>query len=131
MKFFSLLAAIMAAIMVPAHVHVAGLSAPEPKQSNLNISNSRRQWLNQALAFGTAASVSVASSASISSILFQNPEAALAAETIGKDPNCNSPSCLGIWDGLLADCPHGAITMNSGAGCASSQDDTPGVFAEP
>jgi len=56
---------------------------------------------------------------------------AFAAETVGKDPNCNDASCLGVWDGLLADCPHGKIVMNSGAGCASSQDDTPGVFAEP
>jgi len=56
---------------------------------------------------------------------------AFAAETVGKDPNCYDASCLGVWDGLLADCPHGKIVMNSGAGCASSQDDTPGVFAEP
>lgn len=56
---------------------------------------------------------------------------AFAAETVGKDPNCNDASCLGVWDGLLADCPHGKIVMNSGAGCAASQDDTPGVFAEP
>jgi hypothetical protein len=51
-----------------------------------------------------------------------------AAETIGKDPNCNDSTCLGVWDGLLADCPR---DLSSGAGCASSQDDTPGTFAEP
>mmetsp|Transcript_9892 Transcript_9892/g.20916 ORF Transcript_9892/g.20916 Transcript_9892/m.20916 type:complete len:280 (-) Transcript_9892:314-1153(-) len=56
---------------------------------------------------------------------------ASAAETVGKDPNCNGPSCIGVWDGLLADCPHGNLAMNARAGCASSQDDTPGVFAEP
>lgn len=54
-----------------------------------------------------------------------------AAETIGKDPDCNESSCLGVWDGLLADCPHGKLSINSGAGCVSSQDDTPGCFAEP
>lgn len=59
-----------------------------------------------------------------------------AAETIGKDPNCNDASCLGVWDGLLADCPHdnnlNALSLPFGrSGCASSQDDTPGVFAEP
>jgi hypothetical protein len=60
-----------------------------------------------------------------------------AAETIGKDPNCNDASCLGVWDGLLADCPHdnlNAISLGpfgTTSGCASSQDDTPGVFAEP
>ncbi len=54
-----------------------------------------------------------------------------AAETIGKDPGCNDASCLGIWDGLFADCPHGKNVMNAGAGCASSQDDTPGIFAPP
>jgi hypothetical protein len=59
------------------------------------------------------------------------PTSSNAAETIGKDQNCNEASCLGIWDGLLADCPHGKVVMNSGSGCASSQDDTPGVFAEP
>jgi hypothetical protein len=55
-----------------------------------------------------------------------------AAETIGKDPNCNDASCLGIWDGLLADCPHEKSNLlGGGAGCVSSQDDTPGIFAEP
>jgi uncharacterized protein (DUF1499 family) len=53
-----------------------------------------------------------------------------AAETIGKDPNCNEGKCLGVWDGLLADCPHGKIALG-GTGCVSSQDDTPGIFAEP
>ena len=53
-----------------------------------------------------------------------------AYETIGKDPNCNEASCLGIWDGLLADCPR-VDNLRLGAGCASSQDDTPGIFAEP
>jgi hypothetical protein len=52
------------------------------------------------------------------------------AETIGKDLNCNDKNCLGVWDGLLADCPH-AGRMTVGAGCVSSQDDTPGNFAEP
>jgi Protein of unknown function (DUF1499) len=62
-----------------------------------------------------------------------------AAETIGKDENCNDSSCLGVWDGLLADCPHGqqnflsltGIGGGTTAGCTSSQDDTPGIFAEP
>lgn len=53
---------------------------------------------------------------------------ALAAETIGKDENCNGKFCIGVWDGLLADCPH---DMGAVAGCTSSQDDTPGVFSEP
>ena len=53
-----------------------------------------------------------------------------AAETVGKDESCDDASCLGVWDGLLADCPHTA-GFGGGAGCASSQDDTPGVFAEP
>ena len=55
--------------------------------------------------------------------------AANAAETIGKESGCNDKSCLGVWDGLLADCPHGV--MKAGAGCTSSQDDMPGIFAEP
>jgi hypothetical protein len=58
---------------------------------------------------------------------------AVAAETIGKDPNCNDRACLGVWDGLLADCPHiiSTVPMMGGAGCVASQDDTPGIFAEP
>lgn len=55
---------------------------------------------------------------------------AYAAETIGKDKNCNDSSCLGIWDGLLADCPHEKKFLG-GAGCTASQDDTPGIFSEP
>jgi uncharacterized membrane protein len=55
-----------------------------------------------------------------------------ASETVGKDPDCNDSTCLGVWDGLLADCPHGpgASVMGS-ATCVASQDDTPGIFAEP
>jgi hypothetical protein len=51
-------------------------------------------------------------------------------ETVGKDPTCNDGTCLGVWDGLLADCPHG-MAGKQGAGCTSSQDDTPGTFSEP
>jgi uncharacterized protein (DUF1499 family) len=50
-----------------------------------------------------------------------------ATETVGKDPDCNNGTCLGVWDGLLADCPHNKAF----SGCVSSQDDTPGIFAEP
>ena len=62
--------------------------------------------------------------------------AANAAETIGKDESCNDASCLGVWDGLLADCPHDERSNSifggsGGAGCVASQDDTPGIFAEP
>jgi uncharacterized protein (DUF1499 family) len=53
---------------------------------------------------------------------------ALAAETVGKDEDCTDKFCIGVWDGLLADCPH---AMTSGAGCTSSQDDTPRIFSEP
>lgn len=56
------------------------------------------------------------------------PGVALGAETIGKEGDCNDQYCIGVWDGLLADCPH---TMTAGAGCTASQDDTPGIFSEP
>ena len=63
------------------------------------------------------------------------PLVSVAAETVGKDPDCNDSTCLGVWDGLLADCPHDTTTatfiQGGGAGCVSSQDDTPGIFAEP
>ena len=58
------------------------------------------------------------------------PSSVQAVETIGKDENCNDATCLGVWDGLLADCPHTSRQFG-GAACVSSQDDTPGVFAEP
>ena len=53
-----------------------------------------------------------------------------ASETVGKDADCNQSWCLGVWDGLLADCPHGTF-IKTNAGCTSSQDDTPGIFSEP
>jgi hypothetical protein len=65
------------------------------------------------------------------------PFAASAAETVGKDGDCDDASCLGVWDGLLADCPHRGNGPplpgwgGGGAGCVSSQDDAPGIFAEP
>jgi hypothetical protein len=77
----------------------------------------RMVLLQQLLLFSTASTASVAN----------------AAETIGKDENCDVASCVGVWDGLLADCPHnrGGGWGGGGAGCVSSQDDTPGIFAEP
>jgi len=54
-----------------------------------------------------------------------------ASETVGKDPNCNDNTCLGVWDGLLADCPHSKALPGGAKGCTSSQDDTPGIFSEP
>ena len=60
--------------------------------------------------------------------MIQQTYVANAAETVGKDEACTTASCLGVWDGLFADCPHGRSTKSS---CVSSQDDTPGNFAEP
>ena len=66
--------------------------------------------------------------------LVSPPIPATSVETIGKADDCNDSTCLGVWDGLLADCPHttnGPSFFKTGAGCVSSQDDTPGIFAEP
>jgi uncharacterized protein (DUF1499 family) len=82
---------------------------------------SRRTFL------GTIAGAAAVTVTAVASTLALEPSVA-RAETVGKDPDCNDRSCLGVWDGLLADCPHG---RNAGAGCTSSQDDTPGIFAEP
>mmetsp|Transcript_8821 Transcript_8821/g.13534 ORF Transcript_8821/g.13534 Transcript_8821/m.13534 type:complete len:276 (-) Transcript_8821:462-1289(-) len=78
---------------------------------------SRREFLSKTISSMVGVSVS--------------PIVAHASETVGKDPECNDKNCLGVWDGLLADCPHSGSLLKGGAGCASSQDDTPGVFAEP
>lgn len=88
------------------------IDEPQSQQGN------RRALLRSMVgAFGSLA---------VSTAIFVPP--AISAETVGKDPDCNDRSCLGVWDGLLADCPHG---LNGGAGCTSSQDDTPGIFSEP
>ena len=72
----------------------------------------------------------VAFSAGTSSFAVSNQPSA-ASETVGKDPECLDRSCLGVWDGLLADCPHSSGLLKGGASCTSSQDDTPGIFSEP
>ncbi|GAB0491170.1 hypothetical protein MMPV_002422 [Pyropia vietnamensis] len=41
----------------------------------------------------------------------------------------NCPDCVGVTDGFLADCPPPRPLLP--ATCVSSQDDTPGSFAEP
>mmetsp|Transcript_31539 Transcript_31539/g.47265 ORF Transcript_31539/g.47265 Transcript_31539/m.47265 type:complete len:306 (+) Transcript_31539:48-965(+) len=90
--------------------------------------NSRRKFLSSVLTI--AATTTTTQFAPANTHLFPNAMIANAAETVGKDPNCNDASCLGVWDGLLADCPHTSNKL-TGAGCVSSQDDTPGIFAEP
>lgn len=72
-------------------------------------------------------------------VLLTSTDKAAAAETVGKDPDCDDITCLGVWDGLLADCPHNNVNLGGfipgipggGAGCMASQDDTPGIFSEP
>jgi hypothetical protein len=92
--------------------------APQGKREQRKCEKSRREVCLGALTFTLLVGQSITSG-----------QAADAAETIGKEENCNDSSCLGIWDGLLADCPHGMLKAN--AGCSSSQDDTPGIFSEP
>lgn len=91
--------------------------------STQNLESSRRSFVKSTAAILTCSGVQFTNVHDLS-------RNANAVETVGKDPDCNEQSCLGVWDGLLADCPHGK-TKSLGAGCASSQDDTPGVFAEP
>jgi len=85
---------------------------------------SRRRWLLGSLLSNVAAALIILPN--------QSGKNAAAAETIGKADDCNDSSCVGVWDGLLADCPHdGLRKLKGGAGCVCSQDDTPGVFSEP
>ena len=91
-------------------------------------SDGRRNFLSSILTIAATTTIQFMPANTL--LLPNNMIVANAAETIGKDPNCNDASCLGVWDGLMADCPH-TSNLLKGAGCVSSQDDTPGVFAEP
>lgn len=107
-------------------IYLNGISKPrqdiELRNKKVNYSSSsRKEWLSSCL--------TTVSTCLLSSAFTLSSSKANAAETVGKDPECNDSSCLGIWDGLFADCPHGAITMRQGSGCASSQDDTPGRYS--
>ncbi|KAL7466365.1 hypothetical protein ACHAXS_006670 [Conticribra weissflogii] len=116
-------------IQIPAHQN-------SPFNEGNSHGQARRSFLSL-LAFSTVAAKPPFSAPlqSVLSIDVPNIAVANAVETVGKDPNCNDSSCLGVWDGLLADCPHDNIQQGKlfggGASCVSSQDDTPGVFAEP
>eukprot|EP00566_Odontella_aurita_P017250 CAMPEP_0113526774 /NCGR_PEP_ID=MMETSP0015_2-20120614/929_1 /TAXON_ID=2838 /ORGANISM="Odontella" /LENGTH=271 /DNA_ID=CAMNT_0000425139 /DNA_START=430 /DNA_END=1245 /DNA_ORIENTATION=+ /assembly_acc=CAM_ASM_000160 len=102
-------------------VMVPKLTSKPSKISPLTIRDSRRGMLESACqTLGLLGAVD-----------FGIRDSANAAETVGKDPECNDATCLGVWDGLLADCPHSRVAINYGAGCVSSQDDTPRIFAEP
>ena len=56
--------------------------------SNTNNLISRKQWISSFITTG-------ASSYIASSTL--SPSTVNAAETVGKDPECNDSSCLGVW----------------------------------
>mmetsp|Transcript_32925 Transcript_32925/g.69050 ORF Transcript_32925/g.69050 Transcript_32925/m.69050 type:complete len:381 (-) Transcript_32925:556-1698(-) len=105
-----------------------GTKQPTPPPHHQLPSSSRRKFLSLLTIAATATSPNIVPSLQSSS---SSSSIANAAETIGKDPSCTSSSCLGVWDGLLADCPHDKNLLKGGAGCVSSQDDTPGIFAEP
>lgn len=91
-------------IMMTHPLAVIGLAAGTP----------RRKFL---IGHATAAAMSVAASPA-------------NAETVGKDENCNDSFCLGVWDGILANCS--PTTAMTSAGCVSSQDDgEQNVFSEP
>jgi len=115
--------------IIPAHKKI-------PLNNKTSHRQARRSFLSL-LAFSTAATNNFLPPPlqSISANDLPNIAVANGVETVGKDPNCNDASCLGVWDGLLADCPHDKIQQEKifagGASCVSSQDDTPGVFAEP
>jgi uncharacterized protein (DUF1499 family) len=100
----------------------------DPDQPQINTAITRQSFLRDAISFGFI----------LGDIILLKPDTCHAVvETIGKDPNCNDASCLGVWDGLLANCDHSTagptiqISNPITAGCVSSQDDTPGTFAEP
>jgi uncharacterized protein (DUF1499 family) len=104
----------------PQHQHQTHQQNTQSQPQSLT----RKEWFK-------SITVATATASVVTYTLSSSPTISNAAETVGKDPDCNDNTCLGVWDGLLADCPHGVITMRSGAGCVSSQDDTPGIFAEP
>lgn len=125
----------------PSFIIISLFSIPIQHTHSLSLEaeTTRRTWFQNTFLPSSAVAIFRSTSSSTFLVLgpvvpgVVRPQVSFAAETVGKDPDCNDASCLGVWDGLLADCPHyDKIAMYSGsAGCASSQDDTPGVFAEP
>ena len=104
------------------------VSPPPPSTST------RRSFLRNTM----ISSLLKCSTATATILIIPSASGHAAVETIGKDPNCQDASCLGVWDGLLANCDHGGgsssiqkLALRTTAGCVSSQDDTPGTFAEP
>lgn len=61
---------------------------PEGRES-LNGEESRKGFLSKSLN-------------SCLGLFLVSAEKATAAETVGKDPDCDDITCLGVWDGLLA-----------------------------
>jgi uncharacterized protein (DUF1499 family) len=86
----------------------------------------QQQLTTRRRAFGNV--FAILTSSITSAAMIESLKSYAYGETIGKDPACNDALCLGVWDGILADCPHPTTTI---AGCVSSQDDTPATFAEP
>ena len=63
-------------------------ASPEGRES-LNGEESRKGFLSKSLN-------------SCLGLFLVSAEKATAAETVGKDPDCDDITCLGVWDGLLA-----------------------------
>ena len=105
------------------HLHDINISVFSlSNNSHRHETTSRRHWLSSQI---VPTFVSIAAFTPIAS------SSSATTETVGKDPGCNDSTCLGVWDGLLADCPHSTFPLIGSSGCTCSQDDTPGFFSEP
>jgi hypothetical protein len=88
-------AALLHAVVISSQIYSSESWTPSIVADSMSIpkeiSESRKSFL---LNFFTATSSILALSISTDRVS--------AAETVGKDPNCDDLNCLGVWDGLLA-----------------------------
>ncbi len=90
------------------------INVPPPPRPSPRRQWARRSLLSQTIAIAVSAFALPPSSIPPSSggrvvvdpLRLPPSSAAIAAETVGKDADCDDASCLGVWDGLLVDCPH-------------------------
>ncbi len=70
--------------------NLVGISIGDGGRTGASIT--RKEWFSSILGAATATAT-----ASIGVVATTTPLISNAAETVGKDPDCNESSCLGVW----------------------------------